>query len=69
VELKAYMQTVRQLDLAISGLRLVKLSSRRNLKAVRSINYRCEGRRKVGELRDEIGAVRKVLIPASRKPG
>ncbi len=48
---------VRQLDLAISGLRLVKLPFR-NLKVVRSIDYRCEARRKVGELKGDIGAIR-----------
>jgi hypothetical protein len=49
---------VQQLDLAINCLGLAKLSFRTILKAVRSIDYRCEGRRKVGKLRGDIGDVR-----------
>jgi hypothetical protein len=33
-----------------------------------SIDYRCEDRKKVGELGGSIGVIRKVLIPSFRNP-
>jgi hypothetical protein len=36
--------------------------------AVSAIDYRCEDRKKVVELRDDIGAIRYVLTPSFRKP-
>jgi hypothetical protein len=32
------------------------------------IDYRCEDRKKIGDFRDDIGAIRMVLIPSFRKP-
>ncbi len=31
-------------------------------------NYRCEDRKKVGDSRGDIGAIKKVLTPSFRKP-
>jgi hypothetical protein len=33
-----------------------------------TVDYRCEDRKKVDELRDDIGAIRQVLTPSFRKP-
>jgi hypothetical protein len=32
------------------------------------IDYGCEDRRKIGELRGDIGVIREVLTPSERKP-